>query len=106
MHLFQRDTPAPPYHHLGLDVDDFEAVYLRAKELDVFDSDSWYSHVYEHTSGWVQMYIRDPAGNLVEIDCPDIEALPADIRTEIPSLDEDMPQAGEAARATLYHGVR
>src|SRR5436309_12920757 len=37
LHLFQRDADAPAYHHLGLDVDDFESVYLRAKELGAFD---------------------------------------------------------------------
>ena len=30
LHLFQRDTPAPPLHHFALNVDDFEAVYIRA----------------------------------------------------------------------------
>ena len=29
LHLFQRDTPAPEFHHIGLDVDDFEAAYTR-----------------------------------------------------------------------------
>ena len=33
LHLFQSSAEAPRYHHLGLDVDDFEGVYLKAKEL-------------------------------------------------------------------------
>src|SRR5436305_1192355 len=33
LHLFKRDTPAPEFHHLALDVDDFEAAYLKPKEL-------------------------------------------------------------------------
>ena len=28
LHLFLSETPAPEFHHLGLDVDDFEAAYL------------------------------------------------------------------------------
>ena len=102
LHLFRRDAEAPPYHHLGLDVEDFEAVYLKAKELGLFDPGSWYSHIYEHTSGWVQMYIRDPAGNLVEIDWPDVATLEPDVAAEIPRLDDQVPQTGEAAGATLY----
>ena len=36
LHLFHRDTPAPEFHHIGLDVDDFEAAYtarMRARAL-------------------------------------------------------------------------
>ena len=63
---------------------------------------SWYSHIYEHTSGWVQMYIRDPAGNLVEIDWPDVTTLDRSVVTDIRKLDDDVPQTGESATATLY----
>src|SRR5437762_974766 len=40
LHLFLRDTPAPRYHHLAFDVDDFEAVYLKARELGLLDPDT------------------------------------------------------------------
>jgi hypothetical protein len=53
--------------------------------------------------GWVQMYIRDPAGNLVEIDWPDIESLNAATRGDIVPLESTVPQEGDAAVATLYH---
>ena len=102
LHLFQREAEAPPYHHLGLDVNDFEAVYRKAKERGAFDAGSWYSHIYEHPAGWVQMYIRDPAGNLVEIDWPDASSLDRDLITDIRRLDDDVPQTGEAATASLY----
>jgi len=103
LHLFQRSADAPAYHHLGLDVEDFESVYRKAKELGAFDPGSWYSHIYEHTAGWVQMYIRDPAGNLVEIDWPDVSTLDRSVVTDIRKLDDDVPQTGESATATLYH---
>src|SRR5437762_99252 len=41
LHLFERDGPAPRYHHLAFDVDDFEAVYLKARELGLLDSDTF-----------------------------------------------------------------
>ncbi len=31
LHLFTRETGPPRYHHFGLEVDDFEAVYLRGE---------------------------------------------------------------------------
>ena len=102
LHLFEQGDDTPRYHHVAFDVDDFEAVYLRAKELGVFDPGSWYSHIYEHTSGWVQMYIRDPAGNLVEIDWPDVTTLDRSVVTDVRSLDDDVRQTGESAGATLY----
>jgi YD repeat-containing protein len=103
LHLFHPPTSAPVAHHFGLDVDDFAAVYRAAKERGLLDVDGPLGRpVRAHPAGWVQMYLRDPAGNLVEVNWPDVETLPADIRAEIPSLADDVPQTGAAATATLY----
>jgi hypothetical protein len=48
------------------------------------------------------MYIRDPAGNLVEIDWPDVTTLDRSVVTDIRKLDDDVPQTGESHDATLY----
>ena len=105
LHLFEREgTEAPRYHHIALDVDDFGAVYRRAKEVGLLDG-VWDHPLRVHPSGWVQMYIRDPAGNLVEIDWPDVSTLDAALVAELHPLEEDVPQAGDAAHATLYHGT-
>lgn len=103
LHLFQVETPAPRHHHLGLDVDDFEAVYVRATELGIFDRGAFAPAVRELPDGAVQMYLRDPAGNLIEIDWPDVSTLDRSIVTTIRKLSDDRPQSGEAARARLYH---
>ncbi len=103
LHLFRRDADAPPYHHFGLDVEDFEAVYLKAKELGVLDSVTLGAAIREHPSGWVQMYIRDPGGNLVEIDWPDVTTLDRSIVTDVERLADEVPQTGDARVATLYH---
>lgn len=102
LHLFQRATPAPEFHHIGLDVDDFEAAYLKARDLGIRDG-TWVSHVYELPDGAVQMYLRDPAGNLVELDWPDASTLDRSVVTDLRRLEDDRPQAGEALRARLYH---
>lgn len=103
LHLFQRDTGAPAYHHVALDVDDFEAVYRTAKERGLLDRATWNAPVREHPAGWVQMYLRDPAGNLVEVDWPDAASLDRSVVTDIVRLADEREQTGEAASATLYH---
>jgi catechol 2,3-dioxygenase-like lactoylglutathione lyase family enzyme len=102
LHLFRSGGPVP-YHHFGVDVDDFEAVYLRAKERGLLDERTWGSQLRELPDGSVQMYIRDPAGNVVEVDTPDVSTLDRSIVTEIGRLADERPQTGEAARSTLYH---
>jgi lactoylglutathione lyase len=103
LHLFLREADAPRFHHLALDVDDFEAVYLKAKELGVLDFETHGAAIREHPSGWVQMYLRDPAGNLIEVDWPDAAGVDRSVVTDWRTLEEQVPQVGEAAEATLYH---
>src|SRR5919202_4707388 len=83
LHLFVRETPTPAFHHFGLDVDDFEAAYVKAKELGIRDDGAFAPYVRELPDGAVQMYIRDPAGNLIEIDWPDASTLDRSIVTDI-----------------------
>jgi lactoylglutathione lyase len=82
LHLFRSENPAPARHHFALDVDDFEAAYLRAAELGIAE-EGYYSDVRELPDGAVQMYVRDPAGNLVEVNWPDVTTLD---RTVIPDI--------------------
>jgi catechol 2,3-dioxygenase-like lactoylglutathione lyase family enzyme len=102
LHLFLREADAPRFHHLALDVDDFEAVYLKAKELGALDFETHGAAIRAHPSGWVQMYLRDPAGNLVEVDWPDADGVDRSVVTDWRNLEEQVPQTGEAAVATLY----
>jgi YD repeat-containing protein len=105
LHLFERgDAPAPVHAHVAVDVDDFATVYRRAVATGITDATAFGHHVYELPDGAVQLYVRDPAGNLVEIDHPDVSTLE-------PGLIEDLrplprPQTGEHATATLYPGRR
>jgi catechol 2,3-dioxygenase-like lactoylglutathione lyase family enzyme len=104
LHIFERPTEAPPFHHIGINVDDFEAAYRRLQELQVFDRSAFYHHIYELPDGSVQMYLRDPAGNLVEVDWPDIESLDRSVVEEIRALADIAPQEGDARDASLYYG--
>jgi lactoylglutathione lyase len=102
LHLFQRDTLAPAFHHFALTVDDFQAVYLKAKALQIEDVDSWARQPYELPDGSVQMYVRDPAGNLVEVDWPDVTTLDRSVVTDLRKLVDDVAQTAEARRAALF----
>jgi catechol 2,3-dioxygenase-like lactoylglutathione lyase family enzyme len=102
LHLFRRETPAPAFHHLGLEVDDFEAAYLLARERGLFDGGVFSPDVRELNDGSVQMYLRDPAGNLVEVNWPDAASLDRTVVTEIHKLADERPQSPDALRARLF----
>ena len=102
LHLFERETDAPAFHHIGINVDDFEGAYLRAKELGILERESFFEDMYELPDGSVQMYVRDPAGNLVEIDWPDVSTLDRSLFPDLKRLGDTVPQTGDALRATLY----
>ena len=104
LHVFERgdpEQPAPPHQHLALDVDDFEAVFRRALELGVLD-DTFGDPVVELPDGSVQLYLRDPAGNLVEVDWPDVATLDDAVVRPIKRHVERVEQSTEGLRASLY----
>lgn len=52
--------------HICVQVDDFNSLFFRMKELNVIDINPW-GKVRKLPDGAMQMFVRDPAGNLVEI---------------------------------------
>jgi lactoylglutathione lyase len=83
LHLFQSEDPAPRTHHFGIDVDDFEAAYRKVGELGVGEGSGYFSRVYQLPDGAVQLYVRDPAGNLVEINWPDATTLDRSVAVHV-----------------------
>jgi catechol 2,3-dioxygenase-like lactoylglutathione lyase family enzyme len=100
LHVFKRDVAAPDFHHVGFDVDDFEAAYRAAVEGELFDGGE--PRVRELNDGALQMYLRDPAGNLVEVNWPDASTIDRSVVTTIRPLSDERPQSEEALRASLY----
>ena len=49
-----------------------------------------------------QMYLRDPSGNLIEVDWPDFQTLSPEVRTDMRRLADRDPQGEENLRATLF----
>jgi hypothetical protein len=50
----------------------------------------------------VQLYVRDPAGNLVEIDQHGVERLPDELRSRLTGLWDFNPQSDENMRGRLF----
>jgi len=102
LHLVRADTPAPRLHHFGLEVDDFEDAYRLARERGLFDNGVFATGARELTDGSAQMYLRDPAGNLVEVNWRDASTLDRTVVTEIGRLADERPQSPEALQARLF----
>lgn len=100
LHLFESDDPAPQGHHFGIDVDNFEATYEKVREFGAREKQGYFSKLYELPDGAVQMYLRDPAGNMVEVNWPDVLQLDRSVVTE--DIEKVKSDTNEAARAILY----
>jgi hypothetical protein len=74
-------------------------------ELGVIDSRALGHHLHLPPGDVAQLYVRDPAGNLVENDAPGASSLPEDILRELKPLVERHPQTEEQLRARLNLGT-
>lgn len=95
LHLFPSEDEAPREHHFGVDVKDFEEVYRRTKDAQI--KEGYFSNIYELPDGAAQLYLRDPAGNMVEVNYPDAASLDRSVVGEIQKVP-----AGEPPGARLY----
>lgn len=101
LHIFEHtQREAPISHHVAIEVDDFAAVLRLVRERGIADCDTFGHWLYRLPDGAAQLYLRDPGGNLVEVDHPDADALDPSLTAEIRPLPR--PQTGDAARATLW----
>jgi catechol 2,3-dioxygenase-like lactoylglutathione lyase family enzyme len=102
LHLFERDIQPTSHHHLGITVDDLEAVYRVAERRQCFEREAFGNHLVLLPGNVVQLYIRDPTGNLVELDHAGAERLPADMRDQLKSLSDFHPQTEQNLRGRLF----
>ena len=70
--------------------------------MGILERESFFEDMYELPDGSVQMYLRDPAGNLVELDWPDVTTLDRSRLPELRKLGDSVPQTEDARGATLY----
>lgn len=102
LHLFERDIQPTSHHHFGVTVDDVEPAYRAAERWNAFDFKAFGNNLVELPGDVVQLYLRDPAGNLVEIDHAGVGRLPDDLRSQLKGLWEFNPQDDEQMSAGLF----
>ena len=102
LHLFQKDLTPTSHHHLGITVDDLEPVYRAAERRGAFDDEAFGNHLVELPGDVIQLYVRDPAGNLVELDHAGKDRLPEDLRSRIKPLWESHEQSEENMSGRLF----
>jgi catechol 2,3-dioxygenase-like lactoylglutathione lyase family enzyme len=102
IHLFERPGEAQSHHHFAITVEDLEPVFRRAEAMGALDGRSHGHHIIELPGDVAQTYVRDPAGNLMEIDTPGASRLPEALRSEMRKLDEMFPQNESNRRARLF----
>ena len=107
LHLFERDLTPPSHHHFAVAVDDVEPVYRAAERRGAFDDDAFGGRLIELPGDMVQLYVRDPAGNLVEIDQAGVDRLPDDLRARLKRLADlnDAPVAVNVLPAQRQHFI-
>ena len=102
LHLFERDLQPTSHHHFAVTVDSLEAVYRAAERRDAFDDRAFGNRLIELPGDIVQLYVRDPAGNLIEVDQDGVDRLPDDLRARLRGLWEFNPQSDEHMSARLF----
>jgi catechol 2,3-dioxygenase-like lactoylglutathione lyase family enzyme len=102
LHLFERDIRPTSHHHFGITVDDLERVYRAAERRDAFDDEAFKNRLVELPGDVVQLYLRDPAGNLVEIDADGVDRLPDDMRALLKQLWDFNAHTDEQMSARLF----
>jgi catechol 2,3-dioxygenase-like lactoylglutathione lyase family enzyme len=102
LHLFERDLQPTSHHHFAVAVDDLEPVYRAAARRGAFDMTAFGNHLVELPGDVVQLYLRDPGGNLVEIDQYGVDRLPDDLRALLKGLWDLHPQDDENMRGRLF----
>lgn len=101
LHLFERDIEPTSHHHLGITIEDIQHCYDVVARHDAFDGKAFGNHLVELPGDVVQLYLRDPAGNLVELDFKGVDRLPAALAAELKGLWDFNPQDDEQMRGRL-----
>lgn len=112
LHITEWDDTHSFRGHVCLQVADFNAAFQQLKARGAIDTAPW-GKVRRLRDGTMQMFARDPSGNLLEISHPDAGMVEAGI------WEDERVEAGEvyvsgrgdargsrSEAATLYHGER
>ena len=87
--------------HFGVAVEDFEELFRKAEAMGALDAARGH-FLYITPVGEVQLYLRDPDGNNLEINWPDASTLPEEIRAQAVRREDQFPQSDQPARPDLH----
>lgn len=68
LHVNQLEDSRPERAHFCVRVDNFNEMFRQAHELGIIETETW-GKVRRLPTGVMQLFVRDPAGNLIEIAC-------------------------------------
>jgi catechol 2,3-dioxygenase-like lactoylglutathione lyase family enzyme len=105
VHLVQHPGPPSPAYHFAVAVEDkvrFEALYRRAEQEGLLDRETFPHHIFELPGGEVQMWMRDDAGNVIEVDHPDVADLSPEIAAVVRRWADDNEQSPWNRRSSLF----
>ena len=102
LHIFIRDAKPQSHHHFAITVEDLEPVYRRAEAMGALDGRSHGHHIIELPGDVAQTYVRDPAGNLMEIDTPGASRLRSGCGARCGGSGTCSPRARQNLRARLF----
>jgi catechol 2,3-dioxygenase-like lactoylglutathione lyase family enzyme len=109
LHLTEWEDAQSFRGHICFMVDDFNPFFRRVKELGIIDTKPW-GKVRQLPDGAMQMFIRDPSGNLLEVSSP------PGYKVDPTIFEDELYQEGlyvsgrndfrgyKSENATLYHG--
>jgi len=97
--------------HFAIQIDDFSECFRRMKARGAIDVQPW-GNVRRLPDGAMQMFVRDPSNNLIEINCPpDVPVDPSIFDDELADAEpgayisgRDDARGLQGDNATLYHG--
>jgi lactoylglutathione lyase len=91
------------YQHFAVSVDDFVGAYRKLRARGAFEEGTRYADLWLLPSGEVQMFVRDPSDNLLEIDHPNVAALDLSaFDRPFRTLGSEQEQSPENLQATLF----
>ena len=112
LHIVENDAGPPTFNHHALHVDDFEAVYqaLEADDGATFEAIPHIEPgfvdgappVYVLPTGEIQLYVRDPAGNMIEVNAPDAAGLDESVVPNVVDRADIAPPDPERPPPVLY----
>ena len=105
VHLVQHPGPASSAYHFAVAIEDkarFEALYWRAEREGLLDRETFPNHIYELPNGNVQMWMRDSAGNIIEVDHPDADDLSPEIVAVMKRWADDNEQSPWNRSSSLF----